>query len=174
MRTDPDRYSSAYPCSYSSWRSSAVSPRRQPLVTTGSGSDILGSAARAHSAEMASKNYFSHNSADGTAASARITRGFGYPSSYVGENIAAGQRSVLSVCAAWMCSSGHRANVLRCGFDTLGSGLAVNAAASKYGIYWTNDFGCSKSAGGCDSCGASPPQPPSPPRLRPWRPCATR
>lgn len=168
MRTDPDRYSSAYPCSYSSWRSSAVGPKRQPLVVTGSGANILNSAARAHSAEMASRNYFSHNSADGTSASARITRGFGYPSSYVGENIAAGQRSVLAVCAAWMCSSGHRSNILRCGFDTLGSGVAgaldkaSASASSKYGIYWTNDFGCSKSGGGCDSCGASPPQPPSP------------
>ena len=162
MRTDPDRYSPSYPCSYASWRSGAVSPRRQPLVIAGSGSSILSAAARAHSTEMASRNFFSHNSADGTSPSARITGKFGYPSGYVGENIAAGQQTVLSVCAAWMCSSGHRTNILRCGFDTLGSGVAVNAAASKYGIYWTHDFGCSKGGGGCDSCGASPPQPPSP------------
>ena len=76
---------------------------------------------------MASRNYFSHNSADGTSPSTRITGKFGYPSGFVGENIAAGQQTVLAVCAAWMCSSGHRTNILRCGFDTLGSGVAVNA-----------------------------------------------
>ena len=162
MRTEPDRYSSIYPCSYSSWRNSALSPKRQPLVLTGSGASILGTAARSHSTEMATKNFFSHNSADRTSAATRITKKFGYPSAFVGENIAAGQQTVLAVCAAWMCSSGHRTNILRCGFDTLGSGVAINAGSSRYGIYYTHDFGCSKSAGGCDSCGATVPQPPSP------------
>ena len=122
MRTEPDRYASVYPCGYG-FRNAANNPRRQPLTWWGPTAAKLDAAARSHTEEMAQKNYFSHNSANGESPFARIAR-FGYPSGYVGENIAAGQPSVLSAALAWMCSSGHRANVLRCGYDEFGSGFA--------------------------------------------------
>ena len=45
---------------------------------------------------------------------------------------------------AHACSSdGHRVNLMGCGFDTLGTGVAINDT-SAYKIYYTQDFGCSR------------------------------
>ena len=159
MRTEPDRYASKYPCGYS-FRNQANNPRRQPLHWWGPSVDKLDASSRSHSTDMATRNFFSHSSSDGTDPFARIHK-FGYPSYYVGENIAAGQPSVLSAGLAWMCSSGHRDNVLRCSYDEFGSGIAWRTG-SPYGIYWSQDFGCSRSDGKCNSCGEQTPDPPRP------------
>ena len=90
-------------------------------------------AAQAHSDDMAANGYFSHDSLDGRSFADRL-RAAGYPSPG-GENIAQGQRSAQSVHQAWMNSSGHRANILNCGFTTIGVGVNQTAWT------WTQDFG---------------------------------
>lgn len=100
-------------------------------------SSALQSAAQAHSADMAAKDYFSHTSADGRTFADRI-RAAGYRGGTVGENIAAGQSTASAVMRSWMDSSGHRANILNCAFTALGVG---HATGGSYGHYWTQDFG---------------------------------
>ncbi len=90
-------------------------------------------AAQAHSDDMAANDYFSHDSLDGRSFADRV-RAAGYPSPG-GENIAQGQRSAQAVHDAWMNSSGHRANILNCGFTTIGVGLHQGSWT------WTQDFG---------------------------------
>jgi uncharacterized protein YkwD len=96
-------------------------------------------AARAHSADMAARNYFDHTTPEGVTFDKRITNA-GYRFSRAAENIAAGQSSPASVMDAWMNSSGHRANILSPNVKELGVGKGYNAA-STYKTYWVTDFG---------------------------------
>jgi uncharacterized protein YkwD len=94
-------------------------------------------AARAHSADMAARNYFDHTTPEGVTFDKRITNA-GYRFSRAAENIAAGQSSPASVMDAWMNSSGHRANILNCGLRNLGVGVIYSTGGR---AYWTQDFG---------------------------------
>jgi uncharacterized protein YkwD len=98
----------------------------------------LGNAARAHSTDMSTNNFFSHTGSNGSSFWDRII-GAGYAPSSGAENIAAGQRSPSEVVASWMNSAGHKANILGA-YTDIGAGYA-NCAASMYGSYWTVDFG---------------------------------
>jgi uncharacterized protein YkwD len=97
----------------------------------------LTAAARGHSQDMATRNYFDHNTPEGVTPWTRITNA-GYRYSAAAENIAEGQTTPASVMDAWMNSPGHRANILNCGLKNIGVGLAYNA---KHTPYWTQDFG---------------------------------
>jgi uncharacterized protein YkwD len=97
----------------------------------------LAKAAKAHSADMAARNYFDHSTPEGVTSDVRVTNA-GYRWSAVGENIAFGQKDSASVMAAWMNSAGHRANILNCNYRNLGVGLAYNPSRTPY---WTQDFG---------------------------------
>lgn len=94
-------------------------------------------AARAHSADMASRRNMSHTSSDGSAASDRIT-GSGYDWRAYGENVAHGYTTPEDVVAGWMNSPGHRRNILDCSFKEIGVGVA------QPGNYWTQDFGAAR------------------------------
>ncbi|MCU0492553.1 MAG: CAP domain-containing protein [Chloroflexaceae bacterium] len=96
-------------------------------------------AARGHSSDMATNNYFSHTGLNGSTPSSRA-RAAGYTSGGVGENIAAGYSSPASVMEGWMESDGHRANILNCSYRTIGVGYATNSG-SRYRTYWTQKFG---------------------------------
>jgi uncharacterized protein YkwD len=95
--------------------------------------------AQAHSQDMATNNYFDHNSQDGRSPFDRITAA-GYRFSTAAENIAAGQKTPQDVMTSWMNSPGHRANILNCALHEIGVGYAT-ASSSTYGSYWTQDFG---------------------------------
>ncbi|HQY98844.1 MAG TPA: CAP domain-containing protein [Propionicimonas sp.] len=97
----------------------------------------LAQAASAHSADMASANYFSHYSTDGTSPFTRI-KATGYRYSSAGENIAAGYDTPSAVVKAWLKSPGHCKNIMKKGYTQLGIGYAEGG---KYGTYWTQDFG---------------------------------
>jgi uncharacterized protein YkwD len=99
----------------------------------------LTQAAQAHAEDMLKKNYFSHDSQDGTGAFERITAA-GYTWSGAAENIAAGQSTPAAVMKTWMNSAGHKANILNCGLTELGVGYAAGSGAA-YGQYWVQDFG---------------------------------
>lgn len=99
----------------------------------------LTGAARAHSDDMASRDYFSHTGRDGSHAGDRITAA-GYRWTAWAENIAAGYESAEAVVEAWMDSDGHRTNILNCELRNIGVGYA-SAEDSTYGTYWTQNFG---------------------------------
>ncbi len=99
----------------------------------------LTSVAQAHSQDMATHNYFDHNSQNGRTPFDRMTAA-GYRYSTAAENIAAGQRTPQDVMTGWMNSPGHRANILNCALKEIGVGYAT-ASSSQYGVYWTQDFG---------------------------------
>lgn len=60
-----------------------------------------------------------------------------HTSAAVGENIAMGQPSAPDVVAAWMNSSGHRANILNGGYHKIG---AAAYTAPNGTIYWCEQF----------------------------------
>jgi uncharacterized protein YkwD len=99
----------------------------------------LTAVAQAHSQDMATHNYFDHNSQDGRTPFDRMTAA-GYRYSTAAENIAAGQRTAQDVMTGWMNSPGHKANILNCALREIGVGYATGSA-SQYGVYWTQDFG---------------------------------
>ncbi|HEX8345837.1 MAG TPA: CAP domain-containing protein [Actinoplanes sp.] len=96
----------------------------------------LTAAARAHSADMAARGYFSHTTPEGVQFSTRITDA-GYRWSGAGENIAKGQRTAREVMTGWMNSAGHKANILNCSFTDIGVGVVADAKGS---LVWTQDF----------------------------------
>ena len=98
--------------------------------------DRLTAAARAHSADMAARGYFSHTTPEGVEFATRITQA-GYVWRTAGENIAKGYRTPQDVMTGWMNSAGHKANILNCAFHDLGVGVA---AASDGTLLWTQDF----------------------------------
>lgn len=96
----------------------------------------LTDAARLHSQDMVTKNYFDHTGSNG---STFVTReqAAGYPSPSA-ENIAWGQRTPAEVMTAWMNSAGHKANILNCGSVAVGVGVVLTSSGVPY---WTQDFG---------------------------------
>jgi uncharacterized protein YkwD len=100
--------------------------------------DKLAAVAAAHSEDMAARNYFSHTTPEGLSPSDR-TQAAGYGRN-VGENIAAGQRSMDDAIAAWLKSPGHCSNIMNASYRDYGIGCATNQS-SQYGIYWTQSFG---------------------------------
>jgi len=95
----------------------------------------LAGVARAHSADMRDRGYFSHVDLDGLDPYARArAAGIGYARA---ENIARGQADADAVMAAWMASPGHRQNILDCSLTSLGVGVATGAG----GPWWTQLFG---------------------------------
>jgi uncharacterized protein YkwD len=95
-------------------------------------------AAQAHSDDQAAHNMMSHGGSDGSTFVDRATR-----AGYVGwtalaENVAYGYPSVDAVMAAWMGSSGHRANILNPAYTGFGAGLAYGTDGNPY---WTQEFG---------------------------------
>ena len=88
----------------------------------------LNRAARIRASEITRK--FSHTRPDGTPW--RTVSSAAY-----GENIAMGQRTADKVMAAWMTSSGHRANILRASYGSIGVCAVVSGGVT----YWVQLFG---------------------------------
>jgi len=88
----------------------------------------LSRAARVRANEITRK--FSHTRPDGSAW--RTVSSDAY-----GENIAMGQRTADKVMAAWMTSSGHRANILRASYGSIGVCAVVSGGVT----YWAQLFG---------------------------------
>lgn len=88
----------------------------------------LSQAARVRAIEITRK--FSHTRPDGSAWRTVSSAAFG-------ENIAVGQRTADKVMAAWMTSSGHRANILRASYGSIGVCAVVYGGVT----YWAQLFG---------------------------------
>ncbi|RFU23537.1 CAP domain-containing protein [Geodermatophilus marinus] len=95
----------------------------------------LAAVARAHSADMRDRDYFSHTDPDGLDPFDRAeTAGIDTARA---ENIAYGQPDAQAVVTAWLGSEGHRANILDCDLRTMGVGVAEGPG----GPWWTQLFG---------------------------------
>jgi uncharacterized protein YkwD len=95
----------------------------------------LAAVARAHSADMRDRDYFSHTSPEGLSPFDRAEQaGVGYSRA---ENIAFGQSDAAAVMEAWLESPGHRQNILDCELTRLGVGVAEGPG----GPWWTQLFG---------------------------------
>jgi uncharacterized protein YkwD/stress response protein SCP2 len=97
----------------------------------------LAAAAQAYSTDMATRDFYSHTSPEGTQPWDRAAAA-GSRRRTIGENIACGQRSAAEVVDGWMNSPGHRANILKADFTHIGIGFAGGGRA---GTYWTQLFG---------------------------------
>jgi uncharacterized protein YkwD len=95
----------------------------------------LAAVARAHSADMRDRDYFSHTDPEGRSPFDRAEEA-GIADARA-ENIAYGQADASAVMASWMGSAGHKANILDCSLRTLGVGVAEGAG----GPWWTQLFG---------------------------------
>ncbi|QUJ70324.1 CAP domain-containing protein (plasmid) [Photobacterium sp. GJ3] len=102
----------------------------------------LEEAAFVHSSNMANYDFFSHTGIDGSTPSSRVTAQ-GYNWKTVGENIAAGQKSVSAVMQGWLDSPGHCKNIMNGSFTQMGASSVTNSG-SQYGIYWTQVFAAPK------------------------------
>jgi uncharacterized protein YkwD len=100
---------------------------------------LLQSAARKHSKDMATNNYFSHTNLAGLSPFDRM-RAEGYKGGTMGENIAAGNATVAATMDQWMKSDGHCANIMSKSYTQLGVGYWYSAT-STYRHYWTQNFG---------------------------------
>jgi uncharacterized protein YkwD len=101
-------------------------------------------AARLHSQDMASHNFFSHTGTGGSYFANRIGAA-GYAWTAAGEDIAAGYTTAATVVAGWMASQGHRDIILSTSYRHVGVGYAYSASAT-YRHYYTADFGNTSSA----------------------------
>ncbi|XID91310.1 CAP domain-containing protein [Paenibacillaceae bacterium WGS1546] len=95
----------------------------------------LNRSARAKSQDMATNNYFSHDSPTYGDPFAMM-RSFGVQYRSAGENIAKGQPTPQEVVQAWMNSPGHRANILNGAYTHLGVGYVANNGQP----CWTQQF----------------------------------
>jgi uncharacterized protein YkwD len=100
---------------------------------------LLVLAARRHSLDMGTRNYFAHNAPEGTTPFQR-TAAAGYTGSPQGENIAAGSATAAATMTQWMNSPGHCRNIMNPSYRTIGVGYA-NVPSSRFRHYWTQNFG---------------------------------
>lgn len=100
---------------------------------------LLTLAARKHSKDMATKNYFAHDNLEGKSPFDRM-KAEGYKGSTMGENIAAGNSTAAKTVEQWMNSDGHCANIMNPKYTQLGVGYFYTST-SKYKHYWTQNFG---------------------------------
>ncbi len=94
--------------------------------------------ATAHSTDMATRNYFSHNTPEGKRISDRLNDA-GIEWYACGENIAAGIYDPYALSNGWYNSEGHRNNILNERYKYLGIGFAYNEKAT-YKYYSTQNF----------------------------------
>lgn len=107
----------------------------QPVVANAQ----LEAAARSHTQDMVSHNFFSHTGSNGSTLLSRI-QAVGYSFSYVGENLAAGNSTVGATFQQWMNSPGHHDNMLNPAFNEAGL-VHIAQPGTTYTHYWTLDLG---------------------------------
>ncbi|MDB5948688.1 MAG: hypothetical protein JWR65_543 [Massilia sp.] len=100
----------------------------------------LADAALAHSGDMATQRYFSHQGKDGRVVAERALHA-GYRWRRIGENIASGQDAAEEAVAGWLSSPGHCANIMNRDFTEMGAAYAISTSRDIPRVYWTQVFG---------------------------------
>ena len=98
-------------------------------------SDILSTAAKRHSADMAKTGNIDHTGSDKSTAAQRMTEA-GYAILFSGENIYGGMATVDDAWGYWSEDPAHRDNLLNVKFTEIGIGISQNAGKT----YYTLDF----------------------------------
>lgn len=99
----------------------------------------LESAARRHSVDMATNNFFSHTGSDNTRVSDRV-EATSYQWQSVGENLAAGQTSLQQAIDGWLDSPSHCRILMNTSFKDAGLACVENQS-TEFSTYWTSVFG---------------------------------
>jgi len=99
-------------------------------------------AARVHSLDMGTQNYFSHESPDGPLGEDEYERvqNADYGGILLAENIAAGQDSAETTVEMWKSSAAHCAKIMNPDATETGVGFA-SVPDSAWTSYWTQEFG---------------------------------
>ncbi|MCF7843905.1 CAP domain-containing protein [Candidatus Gracilibacteria bacterium] len=113
----------------------------KPLVRN----TVLDQAAELKGKDMASKQYFSHNSPDGVTPWYWL-RQVGYNFLYAGENLAINFTDATEVEEAWLGSPTHRANIMNAQFHEIGIATVQGFYNSYPTIYIVQMFGTPASA----------------------------
>lgn len=141
VRVDPAAWQDDYGDGVSCW-SDFTRDERQPKPPLAQSLDLV-EVARLHSRDMRRADQsdggrggssLSHSSSDGTSMEDRIFAY--YDGTAIGENVAWGYPDPFAVVMGWMCSSGHRENILRAEWREFGAGEAAP--------FWTQDFGAGR------------------------------
>lgn len=103
--------------------------------------DLLDNSSATHSANMATRDFVMHCDPDTLTQPWDRMVAAGYIYSSAGENIAWGYPNPAAVMAAWMASSGHRANILSSTFREMGNGY-YNQAGDQGNVRRTSTTGC--------------------------------
>ncbi len=91
-----------------------------------------------YACRMVEDGFFAHEDPfDGSTVDVRAAN-FGYAFLKIGENLAAGQRSVDEALRDWMASPEHRANILDPTYTDIGIALKLGGEC---GAYWVQEFG---------------------------------
>lgn len=86
----------------------------------------LMSAAQAKANDMAARDYWSHNTPEGSTPWSFVTKA-GYNYQAAGENLAYGFNGSNTIISGWMNSPEHRANILNKNFSDIGFGVATSS-----------------------------------------------
>ena len=95
----------------------------------------LDRAARLHAEDMRDRDFFAHDSPEGSDPHQRIRRAGYRAARLTGENMAKGEREAgvaQSIVDGWMHSPGHRANILRRRFEEIGIAIAEDGDLQIY------------------------------------------
>lgn len=130
VRQNPARYAELFGCTVPEYE-----PRPALKVAA-----TLTQSASIHAADMAKNRFVSHTGSDRSTMGERIWERAAFIGSPIAENVAGGQQSARSVVFAWMCSAGHRKNIMSCSYDSMGTGVVGTGR-----LYWVQNFGCSTS-----------------------------
>lgn len=103
----------------------------------------LNAAASGKAQDMLSKNYWAHNSPDGTTPWVFV-RSSGYDYLYAGENLARGFTTSPEIVTAWMDSPGHRENLLSGNYDDVGFAVIEGNLTGDETVLVVQMFGRSK------------------------------
>jgi hypothetical protein len=128
VRVDPEAFRDEYePCSFEDFEPEQQQPQQLLFF------DLqLNEAGRFHTDDMQTSGVFSHTSSDGTSFFDRVQRYYG-ESMWIGENIAQGYGNAFdTIFRGWMCSEGHRYNIMLGEYNELGTGVLGN--------HYTQDF----------------------------------
>lgn len=107
---------------------------------------LLTKTAQRHAESMAHEGYFDHVDSQGRTVGARA-RAAGYHYRVVGENLAAGHRSIEEAIRGWLLSASHCRNLIDPRFTEFGiARVDSRNADDRYGAYWTLVLGMPQGA----------------------------
>lgn len=107
-----------------------------------------------HSRRMAEANKMAHV-LPGQGSFTQKLRSGGYNPGTAAENVAAGQKTLDDVLAAWKRSPGHNRNLLMSGITSIGIAVAVSPD-SRYKTFWTLILATPRAAGVVEAPNAGP------------------